>query len=258
MDTNLSKETMIPTPNGRNGRLIYHGALIAAVLTIVSILVGGIFDWAFLNQQEYSISLIDAQVDYLASYISAFLIVAIEVAAAYYFIEKYDLGSRKKLLLPPLYIGIAGFLAYVAGEVVSGISTLGGANIPFEKLLYYELIPGVLDYGNALVILLSLFGMVLLLEILLKINPMPKSKSGIPNGAGFFGSVWTASVTVLSAMVCCGPLPGAIALTTGISSLYFTTLINVQSLIVLISIPLILIAIFLADRRAMRGCKLRK
>ncbi|MGI0085990.1 MAG: hypothetical protein ACREBQ_13000, partial [Nitrososphaerales archaeon] len=204
----------------------------------------------------------------LSSYVSAFLIVAIEVAAAYYFIQKYDLGRQKSFLLPALYLGVAGFLAYIVGEVAAGASALGGAQIPLGQFLYYELAPTTLDYGNALIILLSLFGVVLLLKVLLKVNPLPKGKSGVsngvpgrglPRGAGFFGGLWTAGVTTAAAIVCCGPLPGAIALATGISSLYFTELISVQSLIIMISIPLILIAIVLADRRAMRGgCRLRR
>ncbi|MGI0085663.1 MAG: hypothetical protein ACREBQ_11335, partial [Nitrososphaerales archaeon] len=64
--------------------LVYVGVRFAALLTIAAILTGGAFDWMFLNQQEYPISLIDAQVNYLSSYVSAFLIVAIEVAASYY------------------------------------------------------------------------------------------------------------------------------------------------------------------------------
>ncbi len=243
-------------PIQKNRDLILAGARIATLFTIVSVLVGGVFDWLFLNQQEYSISLINAQIDYLSSYISAFLIVAIEVAGAYYLFQKYDIGSSRKLVSQALYVGTGGFLVYVVGEVVSGISTFGGANVQLAALLYNELIPTVLDYGNALVILVSLFSMILLLEVLLKINPI-KTKSMIPNGVGFFGGIWTSGVTTVSAMVCCGPLPGAIALGTGISSLYFTTLINIQSLIVLISIPPIMTAIFLADRRATRGCRLR-
>lgn len=241
----------------RSKDLIFVGARLAALLTIATILGGGAFDWIFLNQQEYPISLIDAQVDYLSSYISAFLIVAIEVAAAYYFIQKYDLGPRKSFILPAIYVGVAGFLVYVVGEVAAGASVLAGAQIPLGQFLYNELAPGDMDYGNALVILLSLFGLALMLKVLLKVNPMPKGRSGVSNGAGFFGGLWTAGVTTAAAFVCCGPLPGAIALATGISTLYFTALINVQSLIILISIPLILVAIFLADRRAMQSCKLR-
>lgn len=242
---------------GRSKDLVFVGARLAGLLTIATILAGGAFDWLFINQQEYPISLVDAQVEYLSNYISAFLIVVIEVAAAYYFIQKYDLGPKKGFLPPALYVGIAGFLVYVIGEVTAGISSSGGAQIPLLQFLYYELAPANLDYGNALVILLSLFGVILLLEVLLKVNPLPNSKSGVSNGTGFFGGLWTAGITTASAIVCCGPLPGAIAIATGISSLYFTELINIQSLIVLISIPLILVALFLADRRAMRGCKLR-
>jgi hypothetical protein len=257
LNVSKSNEGSVISSKDRNKELIYSGARVSALITILAILAGGTFDWAFINQQEYSVSLVNAQVDYLSSYASAFLIAAIEIGAAYYFLQKYELGSERKLTGRALVIGIVGFLIYLIGEVVTGIGSLGQVSIPFPTLLYNELTPSVLDYGNALIILISLFGMVLLLEVLLKINPIPRSDSALSNGAGFAGSLWTSIVTTTSAMVCCGPLPGAIALATGVSSLYFTALINIQSFIILISVPLILVAIFVADRRAMKGCKIR-
>jgi hypothetical protein len=257
MDTHQSKQSNFLSKNETNIDPILSGIGNATLITIFSVLVGGFFHWIYLNQQEYSISLLGGQFDYLSNYGSAFLIAGFEVAAASYFLKKYDIGSTRKIFGRALIVGIAGFMIYLIGEAVSGITSLGQSNIPISKILYNEIIPTVLDYGNALMILVSLFGMLLILQVLFKINPMPKTKSMIPNGAGFAGSVWTASVTSAAAIVCCGPLPGAIALATGISSLYFTALINAQSLIVLISIPLLLFAVILADRRAIRGCKLR-
>ena len=237
--------------------LFYEGAKWAALLTLASILIGGVFDWIYLNTQESQMSLVDAQSDYLGSYASAFLIAAIEIGAAYYFIEKYDFGDRRKFFIPAVYAGFAAFLFYTFGELAAGISSSNGVQIPLGQFLYYELAPGALDYGNAIIMLFDLFALALLLKVLLRVNPLPNAKASLPNSAGFFGGVWTSAVTSASAVVCCGPLPGAIALATGVSSIYFTDLINIQSFIVLVSIPLLLVAIFLADKRAMKGCKLR-
>lgn len=233
------------------------GIRYSLLLSILAILLGGTFEWIFLNQQEYQISLIDAQIEYLSNYVSAFVTVAIEIAAAYYFFERYDLGSRKRDLMFAIFIGIAGFLSYVIGELMAAASSLGNSNVSASEFLYYELSPAVLDYGNALVIMLSLFGLVLLIRVLLKINPIPRKSVKPRNASGILGGFWTAGVTTASAMVCCGPLPGAIALATGISSLYFTELIDIQPILVLISVPLILYAIFLANQRAKFGCRLR-
>lgn len=228
-----------------------------AFLAVMGILLlGGLSDWIYLNTQEYAISLAACFVEYLASYASAFLIAGIEIAAAYYFYARYDLGKQKRLLTLSLYAGLVGFAVYIIGEVASGLSSLGSANISMLTAIS-ELSPYELDYGNALIIFLSLFGLVLLVGTLLKINPLPNSKTILPKGAGLVGGVWTSAITTFAAMVCCGPLPGVIALATGISSLYFTRLIGLQSLLVLISAPLLLLAILLADRRARRGCKLR-
>ncbi len=230
-----------------------------AFLTVMGILfLGGLSDWLYLNTQEGPITVADSFVVYLASYVSAFLIGGIEIGAFYYFFARYDLGSMKKVLMASFTVGILGFLGYVLGEVASGLASLGtGSSIPVLTAISLELSPNVLDYGNALIIFLSLFGLVLLVATLLKINPLPKSASGISKGAGVIGSVWTSAITTFAAMVCCGPLPAVIALATGISSLYFTTLISLQSLLVLLSVPLLLLSIFLADRRARKGCKLR-
>ena len=86
---------------------------------------------------------------------------------------------------------------------------------------------------------------------------MPNTRAGLSKGTGVFGGLWTSLITTFSALVCCGPLPGAIALATGVSSIYFTSVINLQSLLVLVSVPPLVIAIILADRRAKIGCKLR-
>jgi hypothetical protein len=229
-----------------------------AFLAVMGILVlGGISDWIYLNTQELPISLAACFVEYLTSYVSAFLIAGIEIAASYYFYTRYDLGKQKRLLKFALYAGIVGFVAYVVGEVISGLTTLGSPNISMLTAISIEISPNDLDYGNALIIFLSLFGLVLLVGTLVKINPLPSSKTILPKGAGLVGGVWTSAITTVAAMVCCGPLPGVIALATGISSLYFTDLITVQSLLVLVSVPVLLLSIVLADRRARRGCKLR-
>jgi len=225
------------------------------------LLIGGLSDWLYLNAQEYAISLPAAFVEYLASYASAFLIAGIEIAAAYYFFARYDLGSKKSLVKYSILAGLAGFAIYVIGEVASGFSSLGIANISMLSAISLELSPYDLDYGNALIIFLSLFGLVLLVGSLLKINPLPVSKTAVPKGAGLVGGVWTSAITTAAAIVCCGPLPAAIALATGTSSLAFTEafteLIKLQSLLVLVSVPLLLLSIILADKRARRGCKLR-
>jgi len=185
------------------------------------------------------------------------LIAGIEIAATYYFFTKYDLGSSRRLIKFSILIGLVGFLIYILGEVVSGFSSLKITNISMLRAISLEVSPYDLDYGNALIIFLSLFGLMLLVGSLLKINPLPSSKTAVPNGAGLVGGVWTSAITTAAAMVCCGPLPGAIALATGVSSIAFTELINLQSLIVLVSVPLLFLSIVLADRRARKGCKLR-
>jgi len=229
-----------------------------AFLVVVGILfLGGLSDWLYLNAQEYAISLQSSFVEYLASYASALLIAGIEIAATYYFFTKYDLGSSRRLIKFSILIGLVGFLIYILGEVVSGFSSLKITNISMLRAISLEVSPYDLDYGNALIIFLSLFGLMLLVGSLLKINPLPSSKTAVPNGAGLVGGVWTSAITTAAAMVCCGPLPGAIALATGVSSIAFTELINLQSLIVLVSVPLLFLSIVLADRRARKGCKLR-
>ena len=237
--------------------LVFTGGRLAFLAVMGILVLGGISDWIYINTQEYAISLAACFVEYLTSYVSAFLIAGIEIAAAYYFYARYDLGSQKSLLKFSLYVGVVGFAAYVIGEVLSGFSTLGGPNISILTALSIEISPNNLDYGNALIIFLSLFGLILLVGTLLKINPLPSSRTTLPKGAGLVGGLWTSVITTVAAMVCCGPLPGAIALATGISSLYFTDLITVQSLLVLFSVPILFLSIVLADRRARKGCKLR-
>ncbi|MDG6995409.1 MAG: hypothetical protein JRN52_05760 [Nitrososphaerota archaeon] len=230
---------------------------VALVLTLAVVIVGGLADWAYLNTQEASVSIIDGLSDYLTSYVSAFLIAGVEIGASYYFIEKYDLGDRKRLFVSSLMIGFVGFVGYVIAEVAAGLGSIGSSEIPVSQLLFNEYSPTVIDYGNALVILLSLFSLVALLKVLLRINPMPNTRNGISKSTGVLGGLWTSAITTFSAVVCCGPLPGAMALATGVSSIYFTSVINLQAYLVLVSIPLLLIAIVLADRRARIGCRLR-
>jgi hypothetical protein len=124
-------------------------------------------------------------------------------------------------------------------------------------VIYFEIIPNDLDYGNALIIFISIFSAMLVIGGLFKINPASYSKISIPIKTGFVGGLWVSTVTTFAALVCCGPLPGAIALLTQIPVLYFTTLINLQSVLVLVSVPPLLIAIIVADRRAKKGCSLR-
>jgi len=236
--------------------LAFAGGRLAFLAMMGILLLGGLADWTYLNSQEGVITLAGSFVEYLSSYSSAFLIAGIELGAAYYFFARYDLGSSKRILSLSLGIGILGFVGYVLGEVLSGLSGLGNS-IPFLTAVSLELSPNALDYGNALIILASLFGLVLLVATLLKINPLPKSAVALSKGAGVIGGVWTSAITTFAAMVCCGPLPGVIALATGISSLYFTTLISLQSLLVLVSVPLLFLSIFLADKRARKGCKLK-
>ncbi|MGI0090414.1 MAG: hypothetical protein ACREBS_01770 [Nitrososphaerales archaeon] len=244
----------------KNRDLVFSGARLAFLVTMGVIFLGGAADWAYLNVQEYSISIYDAFVEYLTSYASAFLISGIEIAAAYYFMERYDLGvSGKKIIYWSLVAGGIGFLGYVLGEVIAGLSTITvTGEVSILEPIYYELTPVDLDYGNALIIMLTIFSLVMLIWLLLKINPMPKNmKAGLSKGTGVMGGLWTSTVTTLAATVCCGPLPGAIALATGISSIYFTAIIQIQSLIILVSVPLLLSAIYLADKRARKGCKLK-
>ena len=242
-----------------DARVIFlTGGRLAFLAVMGVIVLGGLSDWVYLNSQEYAISLAASFVEYLASYVSAFLIAGVEIAAAYYFFARYDLGSDKRLLKLSIIVGIIGFILYVVGEVVAGFSSLAISNISILRAISLEISPYSLDYGNALIIFLSLFGLVFLVGLLVKINPLPSSKTVVPKSAGLVGGIWTSAITTVAAMVCCGPLPGAIALATGISSLAFTELITLQSTLVLLSVPLLCLSIVLADRRARNGCKLRR
>jgi len=241
----------------RDRDLLFSGIRISFLAVVAVIFLGGLFDWAYINTQEYLISIESAFVEYLASYASAFAIAGIEIAAAYYFIRKYDLGNTRRLFFLSIILGSTGFVIYVAGEVFAGIGALGYTTIPMGRILASELSPYDLDYGNALIILLSILALIFLVGILFRINPPVMVKKTLSNGTGFLGGVWTSTITTVAALVCCGPLPGAIALGTGISSVYFTALINYQSVLVLASIPLLVYSIVLANRRAMKGCKVR-
>jgi len=237
--------------------LLFSGARISFLTVVAVIFLGGLSDWAYINVQVSSISLASVFVEYLASYASAFLIAGIEIAAAYYFIRKYDLGNSRRLFFLSLVLGTLGFVIYVVGELMAGLASIRNTSAPLGLVLASELSPYVLDYGNALIILLSIFSVIFLVGILYRINPPVNAKKSFPSGTGFLGGIWTSTITTVAALLCCGPLPAAIAFTTGISSAYFTDLINYQSLLVLVSIPLLVYAIILANRRAMRGCKLR-
>src|SRR5579862_6868450 len=192
--------------------VVFTGARLAFLVVMGVLLLGGISDWIYLNAQEYTISLAASFVEYLASYVSAFLIAGIEIAAAYYFFTRYEIGGNKNLLKYALLGGLAGFVTYLLSEVLSGFLTISVPNISILGALSLELSPYDLDYGNALIIFLSLFGLILLVGTLLKINPLPRSKTTVPKGAGLVGGVWTSAITTIAAMVCCGPLPAAIAL----------------------------------------------
>ena len=242
--------------------VLFEGVRVSFLLVAGVIFLGGLADWTYINAQEYALSLPTAFTGYLTSYVSAFIIAGIELAAVYYFVKKYDLGNTRRLFTFSFIAGALGFIGYVAGEVLAGVGILSlglasSGHPSVLQVLAIEISPNDLDYGNALVIFLSLFSLVMLVGVLFKINPAPARRGKLPNGTGFLGGAWTSLITTFSALVCCGPLPGAIALTTGISSLYFTDVINFQSLIVLASVPLLVYAIILADRRARRGCKLR-
>jgi hypothetical protein len=244
--------------------VLFAGIRISFLVVVAIIFLGGLSDWVYINTQEYTISLATTFVEYLTSYVSAFLIAGIELTAVYYFEKKYDLGKTRRLFNFALIAGALGFVAYMVGETLAGLGVLGNSlastgntNPSVLQVIAWEISPNDLDYGNALVIFLSIFALVLLVGVLFRINPVRNPSGQIPNGSGFLGGAWTSLITTFSAMVCCGPLPGAIALSTGISSIYFTDVINLQSLIVLVSVPLLVYAILLADRRARGVCKLR-
>jgi hypothetical protein len=237
--------------------LKFEGVRISFLAVVATVFLGGLADWVYLNSQETSIPLVNTFVEYLTSYVSAIVIAGIEIAAAYYFTRKYDLGKTKRLFLLSVLAGILGFFAYVIGEVVAGLGSLGTTQAPILQVIYFEMLPNYLDYGNATVIFVNIFSLLLLIGVLFKINPVSYRKSSIPDRTGFVGGLWVSTVTTFAALVCCGPLPGAIALFTQIPMLYFTTLINFQSVLVLVSVPPLLFAIILADRRAQKGCSLR-
>ncbi|MDA4130641.1 MAG: hypothetical protein OK457_07710 [Thaumarchaeota archaeon] len=237
--------------------LKFEGMRISFLAVVATVFLGGLADWVYLNSQETSIPLANTFVEYLTSYVSAIVIAGIEIAAAYYFTRKYDLGKTKRLFLISVLAGTLGFFAYIIGEVVAGLGSLGTTQASILQVIYFEIIPNDLDYGNALIIFISIFSAMLVIGVLFKINPVSYRKSSIPNKTGFVGGLWVSTVTTIAALVCCGPLPGAIALLTQIPVLYFTTLINFQSVLVLVSVPPLLIAIIVADWRAKKGCSLR-
>ena len=245
---------------------ISSSARIASIIGISFALIGGTFDWIYLNNQEFAVNFFDAQASYLESYVSGFIISIVEIAAALYFLQKYDLGGKAKsyFVAPAILAGIAS-LVYVLAEFVSGVGLLNGINVSVSQLISLELAPASMDYGNAVIIGLSVFSLAILLRVLFKLNPMPKrakksssSQSSLSTGAPTLaGGIWAGFITTASATLCCGPLPGAIALASGISSVYFGTLINWQPILVLVGLPLLIFAIVLADKRAKSYCKLR-
>jgi hypothetical protein len=237
--------------------LLFESTRISFLFIVTIIFFGGLSDWAYINAQEYPISLATAFVEYLTSYVSAFIITGIEIAAIYYFVRKYDLGKTKRLFTYSIIAGALGFIAYIVGETLAFLGSLGNTNAPLSQIIALEISPVDLDYGNALVIFLSIFSLVMLVGVLFRINPPRIQKGNLQNRTGFVGGVWTSIITTFAAVVCCGPLPAAILAVSQIPAIYFTDVIDFQSLIVLVSVPFLVYAIILADRRARRGCKLR-
>src|SRR5487761_23175 len=229
---------------------VFSSVRIASIIGISLVLIGGTLDWIYLNNQEFAVSFFDAQASYFESYFSGFVISIVEIAAAMYFLQKYNLG-------------VISSLVYVLAEFVTGVGTLKGVNVSVSQLVSFELAPASMDYGNAVIIGLSIFSLVILLRVLFKLNPMPKlaknsssSQSSLPSKAPtLLGGIWAGFITTASATLCCGPLPGAIALASGISSVYFGTLINMQPVLVLVGLPLLVFAIIMADKRARSYCK---
>ncbi len=243
---------------------ISSSSRIAGIVGISFSLIGGAFDWIYLNNQEFSVNYLDAQASYLESYISGFVISIIEIGAALYFLQKYDLGGKKSYFLLPIILGVFASVVYVLAELVAGIGYLGGVNVSLSQLISLELAPASTDYGNAVIIGLSFFSLALLLKVLFKLNPIPKlkpssqsSNSSSTRAPTIVGGIWSGFITTASATLCCGPLPGAIALASGISSVYFGALINLQPFLALVGLPVLFFAIILADKRARSYCKLR-
>src|SRR5487761_677210 len=243
---------------------VFSSIRIASMIGISLVLIGGTLDWIYMNNQEFAVSFFDAQASYLESYVSGFVISIVEIAAALYFLQKYNLGGTiKSYFVFPVILGVISSLVYVLAEFVTGVGTLKGVNVSVSQLVSFELAPASMDYGNAVIIGLSIFSLVILLRVLFKLNPMPKlaknsssSQSSLPSKAPtLLGGIWAGFITTASATLCCGPLPGAIALASGISSVYFGTLINMQPVLVLVGLPLLVFAIIMADKRARSYCK---
>jgi hypothetical protein len=246
--------------------LISSSARVATIIGISLALIGGTFDWIYLNNQEFTVNFFDAQASYVEGYISGFIIAIVEIGAALYFLQRYDLGGRtKSYFLVPAVLGVLASLVYVLAEVASSVTLLNGVNVSVPQLISLELAPASMDYGNAVIIGLSIFSFAILLRVLFKLNPMPKRVGGSsgPHSSvstkapTLLGGVWAGFITTASATLCCGPLPGAIALASGISSVYFGALINWQPILVLVGLPLLIFAIITADKRARSYCKFR-
>jgi hypothetical protein len=240
------------------GETIIYGAILSALVVSTILFVGGLFHDIYVNSQEYPTTYPASLSDYLRTYVSGLIMAAVEIGAGYYFVRYYNFDKKKKImnqLKVPLIAGLIGFLAYIFGEFLSGYST-ATYRAPIQYAFYYSVMPSSLDYSNALIIGLSVFGIVLLIKSMIKINPFMVRQAALPKDSGILSSLWSTFITTASATVCCGPLPGAITLSVGIPSLYFTALITYQPIIAAVGIPILIFAILLADRRATRGCKL--
>ena len=224
---------------------------------IVTILLGGLLHEMYINVQEYPTTYLDSLSDYMESYVSGFAMAGVEVGAGYYLFRswgKLDAVGIWPELTVPFLAGIVGFMGYVLAEFLAGFSS-EVFSVPTGYLLYYGLNPNSIDYSNAAVLGINLFGFVLLIKSMHRIAPFMHQKR-LPKNSGMLASLWSTGITVASAVVCCGPLPGVIALVTGIPSLYFTSLINYQAFVAALGIPALLFAVFLADRRATKGCSI--
>jgi hypothetical protein len=251
---------------------IWFSVKIAGIIGISLVLLGGALDWIYLNSQELAVNFFDAQASYLESYISGFIISIVEIAAALYFLQRYDLGGKvRSFFLGPTILGVAASILYVLAEFVSAIRSINGsANLNASQIIMLELPPNVMDYGNAVIIGFSVFCFIFLLRVLFRLNPLSKVASmrhssnnnnlgsSFPaRASGVLGGIWAGFITTASATLCCGPLPGFIAVASGISTIYFSSLINLQPYLALVGLPLLVFAIILADRRARTYCKLR-
>ena len=129
-----------------------------------------------------------AFVEYLTSYVSAFIITGIEIAAVYYFVRKYDLGKTKRLFIFSVIAGALGFIAYIVGETLAFLGKHGKYKCPSaQDYRSRNISRRSSDYGNALVIFLSIFSLVMILGVLFRINPPRIQKGNLQNRTGFRG-----------------------------------------------------------------------